>query len=203
MSSAPGSHKGRIVDWNKERGFGYLDSGGKRIFLHWREFKERHKRPEVGDVILFALGEDQQGRPCAKEAVHASDGGRLRAWHGLLVASLLLPPGYAAYSLTGWIGLGYAGSWVLLLSALTFGIFYLDKAKARKKQWREPERHLHLLELLGGWPGSFLAQRRFRHKASKGTYQFIFILIVGLHQFLAIDALRGWPLVKSLLGLTR
>jgi hypothetical protein len=55
---------------------------------------------------------------------------------------------------------------------------------------------LHLLELLGGWPGAFLAQRRLRHKSSKGSYLFVFVLIVGLHQFLAIDALRGWPFLK-------
>jgi len=41
---------------------------------------------------------------------------------------------------------------------------------------------LHLLELLGGWPGAFLAQRRLRHKCSKRRYQFVFWLIVLAYQ---------------------
>lgn len=40
--------KGRITEWNRERGFGYLECEGRRIFLHWRDFKERHKRPRSG-----------------------------------------------------------------------------------------------------------------------------------------------------------
>jgi hypothetical protein len=27
----------------------------------------------------------------------------------------------------------------------------------------------------------------------------VFVLIIGLHQFLAIDSLRGWPVVRRLL----
>jgi len=66
-------------------------------------------------------------------------------------------------------------------------------APARKKQ-------LQVLDLLGGWPGGFLAQQRLRHKCSKLSYQFMFWLVVALYQFVAIDALRGWPMVGAALG---
>lgn len=194
------SFKGRITEWDGQRGFGYVECEGRRVFLHWREFKERHKRPEVGDLILFTLGEDKQGRPCAKEAVHASDGGRFRLWHFALLAGLVALPAFAVVRVAGPELGRWMGGWCLAASVFTFLAYWQDKRLARAKTWRTPETTLHLLELLGGWPGAFLAQRRLRHKSSKGTYQFVFVLIIGLYQFLAIDALRGWPFLRLLAG---
>ncbi len=54
-----------------------------------------------------------------------------------------------------------------------------------------------MLELIGGWPGAFLAQRVFRHKISKRSYQVEFWIIVLLHQFLALDSLFGWRFTKD------
>lgn len=188
---------GRITEWNRDRGFGYLESGKRRIFLHIRDFAEHYKLPEVGDQVTFTLGADRQGRPCALKAAHLNDGGRLRGWHFLLIGSLLILPGWALHQKFGAVA-AYAAAWMAVVSALTAFIYYVDKQRARQKGQREPESMLHLLELLGGWPGAFLAQRKFRHKSSKGSFQFVFVLIIGLHQFLAIDALRGWPFIKAI-----
>lgn len=185
--------KGRITEWSKERGFGYLESEGKRIFLHWRDFKERRKQPEPGDEVFFALGTDDHGRTCAKEACHSFDGGGVRGWHWLLLALLLALPVYAVGTRFNAKIAGYIALWFFVVSWCTHTMYRWDKRKARTKEWREPESVLHFLELIGGWPGAFIAQRRFRHKSSKGSYQFVFVLIVGLHQFLAIDALRNGP----------
>jgi len=193
------SLSGRITEWNRERGFGYLDNDGQRIFLHIREFKERHKQPEVGDAITFVMGSDQQGRPCAQQAVHLNDGGRYRVWHFILLGALMVLPFVAIYQVLGTRGLLFVGGWMLGISALTYLLYFLDKRQARAKTWREPERMLHLLELMGGWPGAFLAQCEIRHKSTKPIYQIVFILIIGLHQIAAIDALRGWPFIKQLL----
>ena len=38
-----------------------------------------------------------------------------------------------------------------------------------------PEAMLHLLELLGGWPAAWLAQRVLRHKSRKERYQLAFL----------------------------
>ena len=127
-----------------------------------------------------------------------NDGGRFRAWHFLLVAGLLALPGCAVYQAAGRVGLGYAGGWCAAASLFAFLACWHDKRSARAQTWRTPEGTLHLLELLGGWPGAFLAQRWFRHKTVKASYQAVFWLIVGLHQLVAIDALRGWPWVHLL-----
>lgn len=182
--------RGRIVEWSQERGFGFLESGGQRIFLHWRDFKERHKRPEVGDVVLFTLGNDRQGRTCATEAVHVNDGGSIRAIDLLVLALMLSLPVAAVWRVATERAFGAAMLWGLLVSAATYLVYAVDKGSARVHVWRVKESHLHLMELLGGWPGAFLAQRNFRHKATKAKFQIYFILIVGLHEVLAIYVLN-------------
>ncbi len=66
-------------------------------------------------------------------------------------------------------------------------------------QWRIPESTLHLFELAGGWPGAFVAQRALRHKTAKTSYQFVFWVIILLHQGLAIDGLTGWTVSRPVL----
>jgi uncharacterized membrane protein YsdA (DUF1294 family) len=57
-----------------------------------------------------------------------------------------------------------------------------DKEAARKTgRRRRPEQTLHLLSLLGGWPGALLAQRMFRHKSSKQSFQETYWITVVLH----------------------
>jgi uncharacterized membrane protein YsdA (DUF1294 family) len=57
----------------------------------------------------------------------------------------------------------------------------MDKARAEKEERRVPENTLHMLELLGGWPGALIAQQWLRHKTAKVSYQVIFWLIVMGH----------------------
>jgi uncharacterized membrane protein YsdA (DUF1294 family) len=74
-----------------------------------------------------------------------------------------------------------------LMSLFTFVAYVLDKRAARLGRPRTPEATLHVLELLGGWPGAFLAQRLIRHKNAKVGYQVVFWLIVAGH-------VAGWGL---------
>ena len=68
-----------------------------------------------------------------------------------------------------------------VMSVITFGAFALDKRAARAGRWRTPERSLHTLELLGGWPGALAAMRLIRHKNRKGSYVAVLALIIALH----------------------
>ncbi len=86
------------------------------------------------------------------------------------------------------------------ISLFTFMAYAADKARAKGSDWRVPELTLHGLELIGGWPGAYLAQWVFRHKSSKFSYQLVFWLIVALHQIVLIDYVLGWPMLRALLG---
>ena len=61
-----------------------------------------------------------------------------------------------------------------VLSAVAFAMYGLDKAAARRGSWRTPESTLHLVSIVGGWPGALLAQRVFRHKTKKQSFRAIF-----------------------------
>lgn len=64
--------------------------------------------------------------------------------------------------------------WYLGLSLLTLLVYARDKAAARSGAWRTPENTLHMLALLGGWPGAWYAQRRLRHKLRKQRFRALF-----------------------------
>lgn len=83
------------------------------------------------------------------------------------------------------------------MGSLSYLSYAADQRRARENEWRISESGLHLTELLGGWPGGFLAQRRWRHKCSKGSYQLVFWLIVLAYQFAAYDSLQHWQYAKA------
>ena len=58
-------------------------------------------------------------------------------------------------------------SWYFLINVLTFLAFAWDKRAARRHRTRVPERRLHLLELLGGFPMAWAAIFTLRHKSRK------------------------------------
>ncbi len=186
---------GKITEWNRDRGFGYVTHEGQPLFVHIHEFAERTGTPVKGDIISFAVGVDRDGRPCAVKAVYRA-GGRLKFWHLLFLAVLLAAPGYALYRGLNLEMLRYVAGGGAILSVITFLVYFWDKRQARAAGQRGPEALLHLLELLGGWPGAWIAQRRLRHKSSKISYQFVFWLIVALHEFVAVDFLRGWAMMQ-------
>lgn len=62
--------------------------------------------------------------------------------------------------------------WILLIYLLcmniwAFAAFGWDKRKARKEQWRTPEKKLMMLAALGGSIGALLGMRFFHHKTKK------------------------------------
>ncbi|HEX2854099.1 MAG TPA: DUF1294 domain-containing protein [Opitutaceae bacterium] len=105
---------------------------------------------------------------------------------------LLIAPAFALRPLVAWLDWRVLAGAFLFLSALTFFSYRSDKRRAEAGEWRISESILHLESLLGGWPAAFLAQRVFRHKISKVSFQFFFWSTVTIHQFLSIDSLLGW-----------
>lgn len=77
-----------------------------------------------------------------------------------------------------------AKAWLLISgisSLLTFFAYAIDKSAARQHRRRIPEKTLHMLGLLGGWPGALLAQQLLRHKSRKTRFQTVFWLTVAVN----------------------
>jgi len=70
-------------------------------------------------------------------------------------------------------------------SFCAFVAYGMDKAAAKLGWRRIPERYLHLMGLACGWPGALLAQRVFRHKCSKRSFQGIFRATVAVNTAVA------------------
>lgn len=198
--------KGKISSWNDDKGFGFVEPmlGGKRVFIHIKAFANRQRRPEAGEVVTYELSADRQGRPCANKAVLAGDKPRNRRKRG----------GFGA-ALVGLIFFGLVGASVVLgkipplvpmfyagMSLLTYLFYYFDKSAARSGGWRTKESTLHLLALLGGWPGALVAQQRLRHKSRKQPFRFIFWLTVlgNLGALAWLHTAEGSGYLRMLLG---
>ena len=144
-------------------------------------YGQRTARPSRPSTGRRAAGHDQRGRPSS---------GRPRGKDQSLRA-LPLDFGTALVAAATLFCLAAAGfrfgasGWVLVLYPLMSLIAYLmyarDKLSALRGKWRVPESSLHLVELLGGWPGAYVAQQTMRHKTVKASYQATYWLIVALH----------------------
>jgi uncharacterized membrane protein YsdA (DUF1294 family) len=91
--------------------------------------------------------------------------------------------------------------YLAVISLATYLAYWHDKRRAESEGWRVPEKLLHLLELIGGWPAAFLAQQQFRHKTVKRRYQIIYWSIVALYQYLSLDLLLNWRILHAVTGL--
>jgi uncharacterized membrane protein YsdA (DUF1294 family)/cold shock CspA family protein len=173
---------GVLIKWNEESGYGFIrpDSGEKEVFAHIRDFVRRHARPRVGDRIDYQLGKDREGRICAKQV--RREGTEAPAPFSVVAAAF----GLCCLMILGvQVRRGvYPAVLIPVLAGLSLFSYHLyreDKIRALKKRYRIPEVRLHLLDLAGGWPGGWAAQRRFRHKISKPGFQALFYGTVALN----------------------
>lgn len=78
-------------------------------------------------------------------------------------------------------------------SLLAFVLFGLDKRRAVRDKPRVSERTLHILSVLGGWPGAHMARILFRHKTLKMSFRLVFLVIVAVHlAIISYCMLFGW-----------
>lgn len=81
--------------------------------------------------------------------------------------------------------------YLAVINLVTFAVYGIDKARARRGAWRIPEKTLFLLPLLGGSLGALLGMRVFHHK----TKHWYFVWGVPAI-LLAQLALAVWLLTK-------
>ncbi len=174
---------GTILNWNQEKGFGFIapKSGGKTIFAHINDYSRTHKRPFKGLEVKYVLSADQKGRKCAVQ-VHPLKGYRKRnpelkqkTFSIILFCSFA----YVLFVLfnSNSIPLELAGLYTVM-SIIAFIMYAKDKSAAEYCKWRTSENTLHILSLLGGWPGAAIAQSFLRHKSKKVSFRVTYWITV-------------------------
>lgn len=177
-----GRQRGVLVDWNDDRGFGFItpSGGGSRVFAHVSAFP-RGQRPVDGCQVTYTELRDARNRPRAWEVRYVAPSPVSRASSigvapALTTATLfftLLVGLVVLDELPGMLLAGYG-----LLSGGAFLAYRADKSAAEQGKWRTPESTLHTIDLLGGWPGALVARRLFRHKTTKQPFRTIFWVTV-------------------------
>jgi uncharacterized membrane protein YsdA (DUF1294 family) len=87
--------------------------------------------------------------------------------------------------LVGLVVAGRLASGILLLylsaSLAAYVAYSRDKSAAQQHGRRTSERTLHLLGLLGGWPGALIARHVYHHKTRKQSFVAVFWVTVTLN----------------------
>ena len=177
-------YQGRITSWKDDKGFGFItpNGGGEPVFLHISSFSGRSRRPEGDELVTYERVTDDKGRTQAKRVAYVGE--RVEVAPGRSVLPLLFA---AAFLLFIGAAVFYGRLPVAILglygaaSVVAFIAYWSDKSAAKRNQWRTQESTLHLFALLGGWPGALAAQRVFRHKTSKSSFQAAYWITVVLN----------------------
>lgn len=181
--------QGRITQWDDDKGFGFISwhGDGSRVFVHIKSFARGSRRPIVGDIVTYEIGEGKNGKSSATN-VRFSD----RVQANKKTVTKHKGGSYAGTLVTLYMGFLFVAaltnrlSWLVLViyfaaSVITFVAYAWDKSAARNDRWRTAESTLQLMSFLCGWPGGLAAQRLLRHKSSKKEFLFVFWLMVFLN----------------------
>jgi uncharacterized membrane protein YsdA (DUF1294 family)/cold shock CspA family protein len=177
--------QGKITSWKDDQGFGFItpNGGGEQVFLHIKAFTRRGRRPLEGDIVTYESATDAKGRVRGQNVAFVELRSRIAASNerksgsGATLLAVVFLFFIGGCVLTGRLPLLVLGLYVGV-SLLTFVVYAWDKSAARGGHWRTAEQTLHLIALLGGWPGALVAQRVLRHKSSKGSFLQIFWVTV-------------------------
>lgn len=74
----------------------------------------------------------------------------------------------------------YLAVYLIVMNIAAFIVYGVDKAKARRGQWRVSERTLMALAALGGACGAWLAMRAFHHKTKHRKFTVCVPLFMAL-----------------------
>ncbi len=167
--------QGVVVYYNKEKAYGFIDSNEheKNIFVHFSKIQNA-KELSQGQEVEFQVKETSKGL----SAVHVIAGAKQKSPYAIfgIISAIIF---------TSLFGLLYFYkktnpiiSYLIAINITTFLLYGYDKIISSTERLRVPEYNLHALALLGGSPAGLSAQKFFRHKTVKKSFQLVYWLIV-------------------------
>jgi len=167
--------QGVVVYYNREKAYGFIDSNEheKNIFVHFSKIKNA-KELSQGQKVEFQVKETAKGL----SAIHVIAGAKQTSPYAMFgIISIII--------IAFLFGLLYfyplstpIFSYIIAINITTFLLYGYDKMISSTDKLRVPEYNLHALALLGGSPAGLSAQKFFRHKTIKGSFQLVYWFIV-------------------------
>jgi uncharacterized membrane protein YsdA (DUF1294 family)/cold shock CspA family protein len=181
--------QGKVINWNDDKGFGFVEpsGGGERAFVHIKAFKPRSRRPVNGSVIIYELVNENNNRYKAKNIKFAGDSkasnNRSKAKSNSafgVIFTMVFCIALLASVFIGKLPVIVVGLYTVM-SLVAFIAYAIDKSAAQNGRWRTKESTLHIVSIIGGWPGAYFAQTKLRHKSSKDEFKSVYWLTVILN----------------------
>jgi len=179
--------QGEIIRFDPAKGFGFIKVAGqeKDIFIHQSEVNDGIRLRD-GMRVEFETQSTAKGLRAVK--VRALSAGTARAsvqrsdanpytLFSIVALVIAVAVGAFLYFLFDWFWLL---DYLIGINLAAFALYGYDKNAAQAGRLRVPERVLHGVELFGGTPGAFIAQRVFHHKTRKFSYRVVFWLIFAV-----------------------
>ncbi|HSN12205.1 MAG TPA: cold shock and DUF1294 domain-containing protein, partial [Propionibacteriaceae bacterium] len=176
--------EGVVTRWVDERGFGFITpaTGGPPVFAHVTAFPPG-MRPVPGEIVTFRTSTDDRNRLRASDVEYVGRqrprpiNGPVRISGAVAVLFLAL---LAALAMVGLLPVALP-PFAALASVTAVLLYWADTSAATRGAWRVSESTLHVVSVLGGWPGALIAQQVFRHKTRKQPFRTIFWATVVLN----------------------
>lgn len=179
--------QGEIVQFDPAKGFGFVKVAGQKddIFIHQSDV-DNGVRLQTGMRVEFDVRTTPKGPRAANikasgVAAPTQPARRSSAnpymLYTIVAVAIVAVIGGALFLLFGWYWLL---DYLIAINIAAFVLYGYDKNAAQNSRLRVPERVLHGVELFGGTPGAFIAQRVFHHKTRKVSYRIVFWLIFAI-----------------------
>jgi len=178
--------QGYIIHFNKEKGYGFIDSDEheENIFVHISEVTNAETL-EQGQEVTFKIEKTAKGL----SAILVKAGAKQRSPYLIFgFISLLITLAIFAYATQQ---LQTLLAYLIAVNITTFLLYGYDKFISKGESLRVPELNLQALALLGGSPAALLAQRFFRHKTIKESFQIVYWITVLIQIGVVIFLLKS------------
>ena len=165
--------QGYIIHFSLEKGYGFIvsEEHEENIFVHISKVTNASKL-SIGQKVKFDIEKTSRGL----SALNVTAGSKQHSPY--LIFGLISALAFFIMFLYASKYIALLFAYLLAINLTTFGLYGYDKFISSSDKLRVPEWNLQALAFLGGSPAGLLAQKFFRHKTIKGSFQIIYWVIV-------------------------
>ena len=167
--------QGIVIHYSEEKGYGFIDTEEyeENIFIHHSKITNASELSQ-GQSVEFQIKKTKKGL----SAINLVAGAEQQSPYFIfgLMSAIITVAIFTYFYIYEPIKPIF--SYLIAINISTFLLYGYDKLISGGEALRVPEWNLHALALLGGSPAGLMAQKFFRHKTVKGSFQLMYWVIV-------------------------